>query len=275
MTEISGPVLRYFGGKYRIRKWIQSFFPPHLCFTESFAGGGSVVLSKEPAKFDILNDADEQIVNLFRVLRDEHDELMKKLVLTPYSRRELLVAKNGLDEGDSVERARRMLVCMWQGRGAHEATTGWRYQRVSARNKVALADWTSLPRRLGEVVDRLRDIYLECDDALTILRRFDAPSTLHFVDPPYVAETRSKSSPRYRREFRRPREHRLLAATLRELEGMVVLSHPRCELYDALYATWEPCDRETIGLASNRFVETVWLNPACVAAQRQMSLELT
>jgi site-specific DNA-adenine methylase len=77
------------GGKWRIAPWIIDTFPPHRCYCEPFAGGASVLLQKPPAKFEVLNDLNQDVVRFFRVLRERPDELLRALDLTPYSRAEL------------------------------------------------------------------------------------------------------------------------------------------------------------------------------------------
>ncbi|WP_329956985.1 DNA adenine methylase [Yersinia mollaretii] len=48
MLEIKHPVIRYHGGKFRLAKWITSFFPAHRCYVEPFGGGGIRSIEKGP-----------------------------------------------------------------------------------------------------------------------------------------------------------------------------------------------------------------------------------
>ena len=276
MTPPRGPALRYFGGKWRLAPWIISHFPEHDCYVEPFAGAGSVLLQKAPSRFEYYNDADSRVVNFFRVLRDRRCELKHVLSLTPFARAELKLSEVVAD--DPLEDARRFYVRMWQGRGGHEASTGWRYQRAPARNKTALRDFVDTSH-IEAIALRLRQVAIECDDAFSVLRRYDAPGTLFYVDPPYLAATRSKSSGRYREELKTEDEHRLLLSLLRELSGYVVVSHPICALYSQLLEGWERSSRchlaqGNAGKAAKRYKETIWLNPRCADAQMQRTLAL-
>jgi DNA adenine methylase len=86
--QIDRPILKYYGGKFRLADWIISFFPEHLVYTECFGGAASVLLKKKPSKHEVYNDLNDEVVNLFRVVRDPETarKLRHMLKLTPYSR---------------------------------------------------------------------------------------------------------------------------------------------------------------------------------------------
>src|SRR4051812_1578874 len=121
MIAPTRPVLRYHGGKWRIAPWIIEHFPPHLMYVEPFAGAASVLLRKPRVDFEVYNDLDTDVVNVFRVLRDPAaaSQLAEQLSLTPWSRREFEVSYEISD--DPVERARRTLIRSFMGHG-----TTWR-----------------------------------------------------------------------------------------------------------------------------------------------------
>jgi DNA adenine methylase len=124
------PVLRYHGGKWRLAPWIISHFPPHRIYTEAFGGAGSVLLRKPRAPFvEVLNDLDGEVVNLFRVLRDEQQsaQLCALLWRTPYARAEFVDSYEVI--AAPVEQARRTVVRSFMGFGSDSASgavTGFR-----------------------------------------------------------------------------------------------------------------------------------------------------
>lgn len=69
-STIARPVMRYHGGKFKLRKWILSQFPEHRVYVEAFGGAASVLMGKERVYSEVYNDLDGEIVNVFRVLRD-------------------------------------------------------------------------------------------------------------------------------------------------------------------------------------------------------------
>lgn len=263
------PALRYFGSKWRIAPWIISQFPEHECYVEPFMGSAAVLLRKPPSPIEYLNDLDGEVVNFFRVLRDRYDDFVRSVQLTPFSRQELELAYEPADE--PLERARRFFVRCWQGRsGSLRHRTGWRSQiRLRrGRNRSAL-DFHNLDADQAQPRDDIAQM-IERGDYTTVLRRFDAPSTLCFVDPPYLGSLRGSSS-RYAHELRSTTEHEQLAEQLLVLQGMVVLSGYPSQLYAEIFesAGWARRDRQ-VRLSSGRAAtESIWLNPSCLARQRQ------
>lgn len=69
-VKIKRPVVRYHGGKWKLAKWIISHFPEHRIYVEPYCGGASVLLQKERCYCECVNDMNDEMVNLFRVLRN-------------------------------------------------------------------------------------------------------------------------------------------------------------------------------------------------------------
>jgi DNA adenine methylase len=68
----------------------------------------------------------------------------------------------------------------------------------------------------------MRQVQIECDDALAVIRRFDGPETLFYCDPPYLPETRT-SNQGYAHEMD-PEGHHALLALLRDCQGKAMVS---------------------------------------------------
>jgi DNA adenine methylase len=276
-VQVTRPVLRWHGGKFRIAPWIIKHFPEHLCYVEPYGGAASVLLRKPASKIEVLNDADQRLIGFFHTLRERHDELVRAIRLTPYARVEFENAFEVAD--DPVEDARRVFVLCWQGRsrGLGEWRTGWRYEVNGRRNARAVDDFR--PDHLAAVVQRLKSVQIECGDAAAVIDRYDSPHTLFYIDPPYVWETRSKRTSkigaRYAVEMD-DQAHRALAERLHGLQGMVVLSGYPSPLYAELYeaAGWVRSDRTCL-TDHGRRVESLWLNPAAKAAVPQRSFDFT
>lgn len=274
MDEPSRPLLRWHGGKWRLAPWIIAHFPPHRIYTETFGGAASVLLRKPRAYAEVYNDLDEDLVNLFRVVRgilgSPAPSLIDYLIHTPFSRIEFEQAYEHTD--DSVERARRLIVRSFMGFGSSGGmggSTGFR--ATSNRSGTTPAhDWAHYPDALERIMRRLNGVVIESRDAVTVMQAHDGPETLHYVDPPYVHATRSGGNPycikhKYRHELDDAGHARLLGA-LNDLAGMVVLSGYATPLYDDALRDWRRVETAALADGARARTEVLWLNPTCARA---------
>ena len=276
-AKIERPVLRYFGGKWRIGEWVISHFPPHRCYVEPFGGGASALLRKSPSPIEVYNDADGEVVNFFRMLRDRAGELTMAVALTPYAKAEL--DETYKPAGDDLERARRLFVRSWQGRGGarNQWRTGWRYQRSDNQRKRVVCDWDETARLL-DVAERLKQVQIDCDDALAVIKRYDTTETLFYCDPPYVSSTRGArwATHAYAHEMDDQAHRQLGELLLAGIKGMAVVSGYHSPLYDELYGDWQSYTQTTLtegsGKGKPHATEVLWLSPHAAARARQRPL---
>jgi DNA adenine methylase len=271
-VSIRRPILRYHGGKFKLAPWIISHFPEHRIYVEAFGGGCSVLLRKPRSYGECYNDLDDQIVNVFRVLRDRDsaEELRRRLELTPYSRQEFYNSY-GLST-DPIERARHTIIRSFQGFGSDSTNESWStgFRAWSNRSGTTPAhDWARWPLNIGAFVDRLRGVVIENRDALEVTAAQDSPKTLHYVDPPYPHSTRNRAGRDLRQRYAHEMDdadHRALADVLRAVQGMVVLSSYPSPLYDELYGDWKTVTTKALADGAAPRIECLWLSPAAVAA---------
>ena len=278
---ISAPVIRYHGAKFRLAPWVLQHFPSHTCYVESFGGAAGVLMQKPRSYAEVYNDLDGDVVNLFRVLQDPATriELVERLVLTPYSRAEFELSWEPAN--DPIERARRTIIRAQMGFGSAGATTGVTGFRIDTKRQYGTAQslWAEYPDSLAAVGQRLSGVLIENRPAIEVITAHDAATTLHYVDPPYVHDTRYKgaSTGRYYRHEMGDKEHRKLLGILLELEGMVVLSGYPSELYSELLTDWR-CYSTSARISAARGTasrtECIWVNPACTERVSQIGLDL-
>lgn len=271
VPEMSRPVLRYHGGKWRLAPWIISHFPPHRVYVEPFGGAGSVLLRKPRAYAEVYGDRWGRVVDVFKVLRNPEDaaELRRRLSLTPFARYEFEAANEEAHEAetDVIERCRMTIIRSFMGHGSEstraDSSTGFR-SNSNRRHTTPAHDWANWPAVVPAFVERLRGVVIENADAVEVMRRHDGLETLHYVDPPYPHSTRTL---RHGYAFEMTDDdHKQLADTLRNLSGMVVLSGYGCPLYDDLYAGWRRVETEALADGARKRVEVLWINSAAVAA---------
>ena len=278
---ITAPVIRYHGAKFRLAPWVLQHFPPHTCYVESFGGAAGVLMQKPRSYAEVYNDLDGDIVNLFRVLQDPTTRagLTELLVFTPYSREEFELSWE--PSTGAIERARRTIIRAQMGFGSASATKGVTGFRIDTKRQYGTAQslWATYPEQLAEVGQRLSGVLIENRPAIEVIKAHDGPQTLHYVDPPYVHDTRYKgaSSGRYYRHEMDDPDHRELIGALFELDGMVVLSGYPSELYAELLPGWtnySTSARISAGRGTANRTECIWLNPACMQQVSQIGLDL-
>lgn len=259
---INNPPVRYFGGKWRIADWIIAQFPPHVCYVEPFCGGASILFSKPPSKYEVINDLNSDITTFFEMLRTRREDLLLAIYLTPHSREEHRNAHSTTD--DPLEKARRFYIRSRQSYGTGEGrwSSGWRFQANNKRghNSTVVSEWNNLDP-LWQAAVRLKQVQIENDDALKVIERFDTPETLFYVDPPYLHSLRydpGKSG--YKHEMTDD-QHRELAARLQVVQGMVLLSGYDSTLYEELYPGWRCIQKATKTNDNHDAIESLWISP--------------
>lgn len=273
MIEPTRPLLRWHGGKWLLAPWILGYFPPHQVYVEPFGGAASVLLRKPRSYAEIYGDLDEEVVNLFRALRDSAraPELIEQLRLTPFARAEFNEAYE--HSACPIERARRLVIRSFMGFGSGGATGQYRtgFRANSNRSGSTPArDWQNYPDALEVIIDRLRGVVIESADAVEVMRKHDRLDTLHFVDPPYMIELRSRTHRRpgggtYRHEMTRE-QHIEMLAVLRDLTGMVVICGYPSELYDNALDSWHRVERPSLADGARPRTEVLWINPQATDA---------
>jgi DNA adenine methylase len=173
----------YAGGKVYLAQKHLELIPPHKCYVEVFGGMATLLFNKKPSEVEVYNDIWGEVVNFFRVLRDEGKWkiLQEKLLLTPYSREEFEFCRDSPDDGiDDIEKARRFYVKIRQSFGGKAETFGCgplgHHPRAFFNNV----------ERFGFFHKRLANVYIESLDFEEVIKRYDSPDTFFYCDPPYM-----------------------------------------------------------------------------------------
>lgn len=267
MSILKAPLLRYHGGKWRMADWIIGHMPQHKVYVEPFGGGASVLLRKKPSQCEVYNDLDDDIVNLFAVLRDpaKAEQLAQQIDLTPFARTEFYGAYATCAE--PVEQARRTLVRAQMGFGSAGATKGHTgFRGTGGRQRNHETDlWARQPDRILAAAQRLKMAIIENRDALECIKYYDTPDTLLFVDPPYMHSTRDAatvSGGAYRHEMT-DAQHIELLHVLLQCKGKVMLTGYAHPIYDDMLSGWRRVTRQARASGAVGGVlrtEVLWMN---------------
>lgn len=236
----------WYGGKFSHLEWLLPQLPYCKNYCEPFSGSAAVLLNRLPSLVETYNDLDGEVVNFFRVLRDQKKALIELIGLTPFSREEFYIACQPPELPLSdLERARRFFVRARQVRTglAQTASLGrWANCKDTSRAGMSgvVSRWLGSVMRLPEIADRLLRVQIENRPALEVITLYDSSETFFYCDPPYPHESRGDSKA-YGYEMT-DAEHRALALCLHKIKGLAAVSGYRCALYDKLFSDWTRMD---------------------------------
>lgn len=232
----------WYGGKFSHLDWLLPLLPKVKHYCEPFGGSAAVLINREPSPVETYNDIDGEVVNFFRVLRDQNDALIKAIGLTPFSREEFEIAiSQPTEKLSDLERARRFFIRARQVRTglAQTASSGrWSHCLLTSRAGMsgAVSRWLGSVEGLSEIVQRLLRVQIENSPAIDVIKRYDSEETLFYCDPPYPHDSRGDSKA-YAYEMT-DEQHRELARVLHSVKGKVALSSYHSQLMKELYSDW-------------------------------------
>lgn len=271
------PVLKYPGSKWKLAQWIISNFPPNykkMTYLEPYFGSGAVFFNKPRSSVETINDIDGNVINLFKVIRDNPEELARLIRFTPWSRLEYKQSYDLTDDltDDLIENARRFLVRSWMAIGSKTSDiTGWRNNIKGINGN--LTQWNyGLPEEIINVSNRLLTdgkgiVQIETKPAINVIIRHRKRNVIIYVDPPYPLQTRSNRI--YANEMT-DNNHIELLETLNDHPGPVILSGYACELYDSRLKHWRRITHPARAEGGRPREEVLWINP--IAAQYNQTL---
>ena len=250
-------ILNYPGAKWGMAAEIVSMMPKHRSYLEPFFGSGAVLFNKPPSAIETVNDIDGEITNFFRVLREQTDELIRAISLTPYSREVFDDAheNRGVTEFD---RAYRFAIRFRMGHGFKTyQKTGFKIDRYARERSYCVDVWNKMPSMLSDAAERLKRVQIENRPALDLIKKFNFSNVLIYADPPYLLDTRGGKQ--YRHEMDE-QDHLELLAALKSHKGYVILSGYPSEMYDRELRGWNKIQRKSYNQNSDQRTEVLWFN---------------
>ncbi len=256
MIQIKTPVSRV-GNKSSVLHILYAVFPlEYSRFVDVFGGSGSVLLGKPaPDSFEVYNDFDHNLVNLFHCMKErtmatirelgfcnlnsrddfnalkkffEHEEFddayfteeieLTKIMLPTLKAAELIELRKRLKENYDVRRAAMFLKLL-------------RYSYSSGCKSFAAQpfDISKLFDLIQQLETRMSNVVVENQDFETLIRHYDRPDTFFYLDPPYFS-----TEDMYDLEFGWD-DHVRLRDALAAIEGKFLLSYNDCPKIRGLY----------------------------------------
>jgi DNA adenine methylase len=169
-------ILRRLGNKKKIAKKIQAYFPAHKIYIEPFFGAGGMFFNKPKAKYNIVNDLDSDVFNLFQVVMNQKEELEKAFYLMPIHS-DLLEYWKVNKEAEPIKKALRFLFLSnftFMGSGS-----GLRVRGDNVKS--------GFYKGLNDTFDLLTDVNFSNKDYRKLLKSIEyRGGDFIYCDPPYL-----------------------------------------------------------------------------------------
>jgi len=178
----SSPIIPWIGGKRRLAKHIIPLFPKHTCYVEAFCGAAALYFLKQPAKVEVINDINGDLINLYRVVKHHLEEFTRQFKWALTSRQIFKWLQDTPGETlTDIQRASRFFYL----------------QKLSFGGKVSGQTFgtatTTAPRlNLMRLEEELSQAHLRLSSTLIehlaweeCVKRYDREHTLFYMDPPY------------------------------------------------------------------------------------------
>ncbi|MDU5722163.1 DNA adenine methylase [Clostridium sp. LQ25] len=221
--------MSWIGGKKSLRELIVSLFPLYYeRYIEVFGGGGWVLFHKPPGNdFEVYNDFNGLLTNLYRCVREKPNELIDALCFVLNSREDFDIVKEALARDSPTSDVIR---------------ASYFYQLIRYSYASGLTSFGSQPHDMWgnfplieQAHRRLSKVVVENKDFEKLIRQYDRPVSFFYADPPYF-ET-EKYYKNVGEDGFKKEDHIRLRDTLMGIEGKFLLSYNDCsfirELYDA------------------------------------------
>lgn len=258
------PVSRV-GNKSSILHILYALFPLEFNrFVDVFGGSGSVLLGKPQIHpFEVYNDFDRNLVNLFRCMKDRTVAILREIGFCNLNSREDFNAIKKFFESDGkftdeylleeleltaltfpppeakeLQELRTRITIDYDVRRAAMFLKLLRYSYSSGCKSFASQpfDIRRLFGLIKELEDRMATVVVENQDFETLIKHYDRPDTFFYADPPYYS-----TEDMYAVGFNWD-DHVRLHDTLSNIKGKFLLSYNDCPEIRELYKDFSMFD---------------------------------
>ena len=216
--------MAWVGGKKALRDEILARFPRNYKrYIEVFGGAGWVLFHKPPGNdFEVFNDFNGNLVNLYRCVREQPEALRDELRYMLNSRLDFEYMKGMLHSQAVLPDVRRAAYYYALIRYSYAAGT-------STFGSQPHAMWNNFPL-IESAAGRLQKVVIENKDCVKLIRQYDRPESFFYCDPPYY-----NADQYYEAVSTDGFDHAGLADVLLGIKGKFLLSYNDCPEIRALY----------------------------------------
>lgn len=171
----------WLGGKSQLARTIVEMMPAHKTYVEVFGGAGWVLFKKTPSSVELINDINDDLINLYRVLKFHFEAFLAEFEMQLFSRtifNDLKSNNHGLTD---IQRAAKFYYLLRAAFGCQlDGSFAYSPNRVS---NMRLGE--RLREHLQSIHERLQNVIIENAGYDYVIKRMDSVDTLFYLDPPY------------------------------------------------------------------------------------------
>lgn len=217
--------MSWVGGKKALRDEIIARFPlVYQRYIEVFGGGGWVLFHKLPGRdFEVYNDFNPNLANLYRCVRDHPTELCNELKYTLDSRLDFDFVRKMLHTKTEIPDIKR---------------AAYFYQIIRQSYASGLDSFAGQPHSMWnnfplihQASARLQKVVVENKDFEKLIKQYDRPESFFYCDPPYYS-----TEDYYEDVGFTSSDHERLARALISMQGRFLLSYNDCPEIRELYS---------------------------------------
>lgn len=166
------------GGKRVLANKLAGMLSPHKRYVEPFAGAGAVFFVKEPAKHEVLNDLDSEVMNAYRAIKVLTDKEMAELGRMSWTA--VRATWQSLMKASPSGKVAKLHRFLYLTRFSYGCLRGHGF---SPAHEGVVA---KIMPRIQKGRERLRKGKVELFSGdYRAMKRFDGKDTFWFLDPPY------------------------------------------------------------------------------------------
>ena len=185
--------IKWMGGKSKSIKTILPIIPSHKTYIEPFFGGGWILFAKDKSNVEVINDINGDLINLYNVIKNNPNEFCDRIDLTLKSKELFLEYRHTLhDENLSdLERAFRFYyvnqnafggLMRYNSKGECNSPFG------GSPDREAQSSYWDM-NKIINAHERLKNVIIEKDNYINIIKKYDREYSLFFLDPPYECKS--------------------------------------------------------------------------------------
>ncbi len=244
--------IRYTGGKSKLRGEILSMISPHRTYIEPFCGASWLLFHKPKSQIEVINDIDNELINLYLVIKNKHHEFIEYLDRIPVSDvlyNAFTVDHKGIPKlqerytkevpqgiPDAAARFYYILMNSFNAKISGKPVFSLDPNRRKSFVRFYTSDWEKITNRLKEVTILNRH-YKD------VIKSLDSPESFFYLDPPYMCATNNN---RYYKHTFSKRDHELLQVYLKDLEGKFILSYGEDKNIREMYENFNIIESSTM-----------------------------